>query len=451
MSRRVEPVKLQGSGTPSDRTPDRRPAARLLTALPSAALLSCLLAGQLLTACGGGRSPLDQQTQRPLLNAWVTLSQDSSGAVQPLVSVSVPHGQLVFRREAGLFTAHLEVRVLAWRGSTQVGGGVARGTVSLEHDTATRTSTPLEVTVPLQVRGEEAVRLEVTAQVVGTTRSWRRELAYLPQTLTALPLWIAALHTNLAETATGELLVKADIDSIRLSAVLRRQSNGPGWPAGGIDLVGEISESAATEPRRQRLPVPVSADTAAVTSLTLTWPAERLPFGRWRLQVLLEAEQPGRRWRLPREPALAVINLRVPMQEDRDWRRHVAWLEDLLPQAVRDSLRALAAADRAEGWAEAWRRIAAAGDLSAAQAERQHLMRIITADERFGGFGRGSLSDRGRVYIRRGEPAQIETFADQRTAGAVFEIWIYSAAALRYVFYDAHGFGDFRLRLIEPL
>ena len=76
----------------------------------------------------------------------------------------------------------------------------------------------------------------------------------------------------------------------------------------------------------------------------------------------------------------------------------------------------------------------------------EHLLRIVDADARYGGFGRGALSDRGRVFIRWGEPDRVETARDARLPGASWEIWIYEDEQRRFHFHDAHGMGDFRLR-----
>jgi GWxTD domain-containing protein len=385
------------------------------------------------------------------LDAWVSVSQDSTGAAQPLVVVSAPYRQLVFVKDGDSFTAGLEVRVLAWRDEFPAGGGVARDSVSLEHHAATGSSTRFEVSVPLLVRGDDPVSLEVSAQVLGTTRIWRRFLSYAPKTLVSMPIWISDLDIDMGTSPDGELLSSAGGDSLRLTVALIHQNNGPDWPDGGIDLISEIDAVSLAQPRRKRTAVPLRVDSLTTFTMQHAWPLDRLPFGRFQVRMILEAEQEGRRWQLPREPALSLVNLSVPHQQDRAWRRHLVWMEGLLSTQIRDSLKMIDPEVREEAWVEAWRRIGAEGDLDPSFAERRHLRRIVTADDRFGGFGRGALSDRGRVFIRRGEPAQIEEYVDNRVPGAVFEIWIYPAAGMRFIFYDAHGNGDFRLRQSEPI
>lgn len=408
----------------------------------------------LVGGCGGTPYPLQTlQTGRQSLDAWVSMSADSDGMIGPHVHVSVPHSTLIFQREQGRYRSVLEVMVVALRQGEQVGGGVGSAAVTVENDLATRTRTPLQVSVPLRIRGEGPVALEVTARVQDTARVWQRRLDYTPGAWAAMPLWIADVSTNLISEPTGGYQVPAQADTVHLDVMLRRPSGAAGWPPSGLDLVSEIAGPTLAQVRQRRKPVPVTTTRDTSVTVRHDWPVDHLPFGRNRLRLRLEAEVDGERWHVPREPAIEVLNLRVPFNDDRDWRRHVNWLGGLLPAEAQESLRSASVATRPRAWAAAWRRIAAAtgeGSLPD-EAERRHLRRIVTADDRFGGFGRGALSDRGRVLIRWGEPVRIEVFADERVPGAMYEVWNHPAAGLRFIFYDAHGLGDFRLLQTLPL
>lgn len=422
--------------------------------------LSGLLGGGLLWLCcvgplvGCGTAPypgLAEQTSRLPLEAWVSVVPDSTGKIIPRVQVSVPYHALVFRHAGDRLVSGLEVLVVAERDQVQVGGGVGRAQATASSMAATRTRTPLHVSVPLSVRGDGPVRLTVTARVLETARVWQRRLTHTPQSWAAMPLWIADLRTDLEPHPAGGYQVATAADSVRLQVELQRPRDGADWPDSGLDLVSEFSGAALDEPRRQRTPVAPAVIAAADATLEQVWPVARLPFGRLRLRVLLEAEIEGQLWQLPREPSLEVLNLHVPVGQDRDWRRHLLWLDGLLTAAVRDSLREVPRPQRPEAWARIWERVGPEQRLSPEAAARQHLLRIVAADERFGGFGRGALSDRGRILIRHGEPARVETYADERIPGAMYEVWYHPAAGVRFVFYDAHGLGDYRLQQTLPL
>jgi GWxTD domain-containing protein len=140
-----------------------------------------------------------------------------------------------------------------------------------------------------------------------------------------------------------------------------------------------------------------------------------------------------------------VLVLRVPYGNDRAWRQHVGWLDGLLSAGAADSLRAVPAGGRAAAWTAAWTRIAAAATEEPELAATAHLRRVAEADDRFGQFGRGALSDRGRAFVRYGEPESIEQALDDLSRVGVWETWHYPSRNLLLVFYDANAINDFRL------
>jgi GWxTD domain-containing protein len=425
----------------------RRPAAWAL--LP--ALVALVLGVLTAAGCGPAPSVLDDPRRNRLpLDAWVSVTQDTTGQVRPVVSVSAPHRSLIFEARGDALVSRLQVEVVAVRGERQAGGGVQTAAARVGSFAATRSDESLELTVPLRVRGDDPVQLQVRAQVVGTSRVWLRDLRWDPGSLAVMPAWISAVRTGLvAEPGVGRVL-PPEARELELNIVVQRRRDGPPWPADGLELVSEVSAVSqdATAAHRQSVPALAAGDTVHLREI---WPAARLPFGRCRVAVAIESQQGGKVVRLPREPALELVNLAVPLADDRAWRRHLQWLDGWLDADRRDSLATLAEADRPRAWSHIFSAVGSAIGEDATTAEREHLLRIVEADDRFGSFGRGALSDRGRVFIRWGEPARIETFADAHTPGAVWEVWVYPRQGVRLLFHDLHGFGDFRLRREEPL
>ena len=77
----------------------------------------------------------------------------------------------------------------------------------------------------------------------------------------------------------------------------------------------------------------------------------------------------------------------------------------------------------------------------------EHLRRIRYADDHFGGraSGRGSDTDRGRVYIKYGPPDDIRPFT-MMSEEKSYEIWTYETRGYyEFVFRDRRGFGIYEL------
>jgi len=406
----------------------------------------------MVAACGPAPSPrLDPAHNRLPMDAWVSVVPDENGGVRPIVRVSAPHRSLVFRRDEDRFHSGLEARVTAWRDGQQVGGGVSEIRVAVNGYEATRGDSQLELVVPLMVRGDEPVSLDVAIRVVESSRAWARELSFTPRALRALPIWIASVRAETSAAPGEDLIIEAGVDSLRLAVVLQRRSEAGPWPESGLSLVSEATASVQGELVLLRWTVPDDLAPGEARQVDAPWPADRLPFGRCRLLVLLELSRDTEWIRLPHEPPLEVVNLRVPLTDDKAWRRHLDWLEDALSDSRRDSLRDVGDAARPEAWSAIWQDLGTIQGLPPEAAQRRHLLRIVNADDRFGAHDRGARSDRGRTLIRWGEPASIESYADARAVAAVWEVWEYPQRDRRLFFYDAHGTGDFRLRRDEPL
>jgi GWxTD domain-containing protein len=140
-----------------------------------------------------------------------------------------------------------------------------------------------------------------------------------------------------------------------------------------------------------------------------------------------------------------LLNLQVPWQDEQAWRQHVGWLEGFLSPENRQALGEMEAAARLKAWRGLWQEIGTASGQPPAEVEQKHLLRVVEADRRFGRVGRGATSDRGRVFIRYGEPDQVEVLEDETGRSGLWEIWYYVAERLQFTFYDPHGIGEFQL------
>jgi GWxTD domain-containing protein len=404
-------------------------------------LASGLLA---LAGCAGGRPPFTAPGEPALpLDAYVTTQLDTTGRVEPVVRVTAPYRSLIFRRDGERYAADLRVQVTAIRDGRQAGGGV--NTVSVHADTyqETRSVVTLVVEVPVLVRGEGAVRFDVEALVPRTSRTWRRQLDFSPRAAALMPASILAVEVTPPADADGTHVLTAADDSVTV-AVRLRATGAPEWPAGGARVALSLTPAGSDAIRRRELPL-APGQAAADTTLRQSWSVASLPFGRASLEVALEARDGTQVERLPFGPTITLLVLRVPLDDDHAWRQHVSWLDGLVPASTVDSLRTLPAAERAAAWAATWERIATQTAEPARAAEVTHLRRIADADARFGGFGRGALTDRGRALIRYGEPERVEQTLDDLSRTGIWEVWHYPSRRLRLIFYDANAINDFRL------
>jgi GWxTD domain-containing protein len=379
---------------------------------------------------------------------FVTTSVDTSGPAGPQVHISVPYRSLVFRRREGDFVAGMEVAVTATANGDRVGGGFAEARTSVATYAATLADQRLEcrvdVLVPAAVDDRE-LRLRVDVKVRDTSRHWRRELEYSPEDRD-VPLYFEDFRWNLAKGPGQDAILGAGVDSLRVRVTVSAPPWSGPWPEGGVTLLGVVSGDRG-EPvgsSRQRWlaePVPAGASSAQ----ELVWSAISLPFGRLALDLRLAVAGPdGPRVRRL-QPVRRLVNLAVDFSDDQTWQDQLAWLPDSLSRSQRQTLADLPPASRAAAYHRLWRELADPPD-QARRLEIGHLLRIVEADERFGGFDRGAHSDRGRIYVQYGSPDEVQRHEGDPGQDPSWEIWYYLDAGLRFTFIDAFGMGDYRLQ-----
>lgn len=404
--------------------------------------------GGVLAGCGGGRgfgSGGEAGSDRPL-DAEVVSRVDSLGLDRPTVRVTVPYGSLVFQAVAEGYRAGILVQVVARRGDEQVGGGVGRAAVTVPSEAATRDAGELVCSVPLVISAKDAIDLEVTVTGWRTSRVWRRLLAYSPRELAGLPLYFRGFTWNLPAADAVAPLLGLDIDTLRAVIDLGRLHRTVAWPPGGLTLVFRIKPAAASGDRVNRLVI--SANDVGPDGLTVpvNLGADQIPFGSAELNMELASGPAADADVLATAEPRSFVNLRPEWHDDREWRQQVAWLAGSITEAEQEQLGELPAAARPAVWDSLWADIGSDTGVTAVEAQRVHLLRIITADERFGRFGRGSQSDRGRILIRYGEPTRVDRHAGDRADEQQWEVWYYAGLRLRFTFVDQHGLGDFRLQ-----
>ncbi|MHB8078702.1 MAG: GWxTD domain-containing protein [Candidatus Krumholzibacteriia bacterium] len=410
------------------------------------AVVPLLVAAALSGAAAAGASPAWEPAARAGIQVSVATHIDSTGREAPLVRVSVPYRALVFTRDGGTFRARVRVTVIAKHDGRRAGGGVEEAAAEVADYAATRGDQQLGCAVPLQLGAGGRVTLEAEILVVGTSRRWRERLEYVVGRGLGVPLYFADFAWNAAMGPTSGITLGPEDDSLRVSVTLARRPNVPDWPAAGVTLAALVAPPGRGDkppPRLVTVPPQAIGDPPAV--IRIAWAADDLPLGRLALSLRLECGDPAAPEQLDLDPPRPFVNLAVRWRDDAQWRQQVSWLDGIVPSATRSELLLVPPDRRREAWQALWPPLAAAAGLSAADLEREHLLRIIAADTRFGGLGRGALTDRGRIWIRCGEPDSVEERGADLAYEGRWEIWYYHTQRLVFTFYDAHGLGDFRL------
>jgi len=101
-------------------------------------------------------------------------------------------------------------------------------------------------------------------------------------------------------------------------------------------------------------------------------------------------------------------------------------------------------AERVRLWGAFWAKRDPSPGTGQNEALTEHLRRVRHAVDHYPDGGAGWQSDRGKVYIKYGEPDHTEVRIDAQYQGE-YLLWYYYKESLTFVFYDRMGLGEYRL------
>jgi GWxTD domain-containing protein len=113
-----------------------------------------------------------------------------------------------------------------------------------------------------------------------------------------------------------------------------------------------------------------------------------------------------------------------------------------------DHLGHLPPEEQERGWEGFWKRRDPTPETPKNEALLEFMRRLRYTEQHFQTFGPGWRTDMGRIYIKFGQPDQIET-RPATLASPTLEIWYYNQSHRRFVFADREGFG--RYTLVSPV
>jgi GWxTD domain-containing protein len=247
-----------------------------------------------------------------------------------------------------------------------------------------------------------------------------------------------------------------------------------------VDLTCEIrsSQGQAVETVEERL----SLHSGTRWARSVAFDLSEIPAGRYTVHARIAKSESGET--ATRERAFDIIWTAFSVAKDLE-----ALIEELTPistSADRERLKRLSSGEREVFLEEFWRSLDPTPDTPRNEALQEHYQRIRTADRAFKSRTRGSRTDRGKIYVKFGQPDEITTgFATEEFLGSVpflardqfdfgqegrargglnyldkaYETWTYdqrgkplgrhdhgsSGLGLRYVFVDLSGYGDYRM------
>lgn len=382
--------------------------------------------------------PLRSETA-PFFTADVVTSLDEAGNPRLSVGIAVAYDELQWVRVPRGHAAGAELSVVFDRG----GGRRAYGDVwERRLAVAGFDATNSNVSALLERRtfdlppGRYQMRVQVRDVNSGSTSSAARPVQ-VPD-FSAMRVGFAGLELGVLDDGgafrgTPTRRFGRDADRIAAKVVLFDRRPGD-WPRIYPFRYRIVDESGATSiegERRMSLersgaPVLVRPDSSGLFIGSYVFEVELVEDrSRWRVERSFEVEESGP----PR---------------GRDFERLLEPLSLLVEDGPMDTLRALPPERQAEGWDAFWRPRDPDPDTPRNEALLEFLRRVRYVDRHFRDIGPGWRSDRGRIYVRHGDPDQVET-RPEGINGLRLEIWYYDRPYRRYVFMDRDGFGRFVL------
>jgi len=396
-----------------------------------------VLALLLCAAHGHARPPHPNQKA---LEATVASHFAADGAVTAVVHVSLPYRHLVFKRHGERFDSTLQVSVVAEAGGKRVGGGFAAVSATVSDYPATRSDEPLWCAVDVPLSVQEKVVLRLRATVAGTNRTWERDLRFDPTAAGGVPFHFTGFHWNLGLGSGTDHIVGSGTDTLQVVITLAAHPLRDD-ASSRADLQILVQNNEGQERILESDVLTRASGDTLVKRVSV--PAAELPFGPLVFSARVAADDGSS---LELTPGREFVNLAVPWDDEAAWRRQVGWLEMIVDGDRRRVLAGTSPAGRAAAWREVWRE----RPTDARPDEREHLLRIVEADRRFGRFGRGALSDQGRIFIFHGDPDRIDSMEMDASYPGTWQIWYYRDLGLLFRFYDAYSMGDYRLYDTAP-
>ena len=362
-----------------------------------------------------------------------------------VLAFRIPYSELFFTEEtdengAVSYVAEFDLIMVLSDGKRQIGGDLWNETVRVENEAETESkrrwhrrlvripAEPGRITAEVRIMERDSGRSSVS--------SWEVQVPdYASERLSLSSLWVVdcekdegapelpprgwILDSRFGEPL-GQICVRGD--------VYRRELPGP------LELTWRILD--ARQRTLQESHVAVAG--GDLVPFSLLPDLDALWLGTYVFEVEVEAGGKKARRRFEFQMDETMVSLANDMEQSLELVRLIASKAEI--QVLEDA--------PAEGRPEAWAKFWAERDPTPGTAENEFKQsffeRVRYANENFGVMEAGWRSDRGRIYIKYGQPEEIES-RPSRLDGLAVEVWTYLDLGLRFVFVDYDGFGRYEL------
>jgi GWxTD domain-containing protein len=364
------------------------------------------------------------------LDAIATYSIDRSGE-QVKMYWEVPHKELLFTRVGGEYNARFEITVVAYDESgNQAGGDSWRKSYSVPSYEMTLLETEsfkdsLSLSLPPgRYRTKVAIRdlhsasrgvatLDISVPEIRTENVSLSELLFVKD-------GVPVLERNFAPD--DSVAVRLVIYNLSLLAGYRLEAR-----IAGMDTERSVGDPRSLEPD---------------SLLRLEWGLDlsQLANGEYEFSISVisrdgeVADQKSRSFRVQRSPFLDDALFR----EMVDQLQYVATAEEIR------RLRETALKQREKEWNFFWKQRDPTPATEVNEFKEEYYSRIKYANTHFGALQKGWMTDRGRIYVIYGPPDEVERHPYELDS-VPYEIWYYYRTAMKFIFVDEHGIGDYRL------
>ncbi|RKZ21948.1 hypothetical protein DRQ16_02940 [bacterium] len=344
------------------------------------------------------------------LTAEFNLVVDES--LRPYIEVfySFPLSALTFEKEEN-YVARYRISLTIYKGKEQVGGMVRERRIEAEDYESTVRDTLVEGKLVHSIKeGEYTVRVTVWdmhSQRKGEVK--KKIKVKIPRDFYLSSLrWRGKKKVGIRDT------VRVEFD------LLSRKRERIEWKITSED--GKLIKNGEGE------------IVAPVSGYTLVIPLDSLPEGKYTISVKCKDQERKREF-----------EIEYPFFSSKRFLERADEMIYIAPRGFIEEMKRASPEERERMWKEFWKEKDPSPGTEKNEAEEEYFRRVDYANKHFGSpFMPGWKTDMGRVYIKLGEPDEIERHPFELDKPP-YEIWYYYSKGITCIFVDKHNIGHYVL------